>query len=173
MNWGDIGAIAEIVGAVAVVVTLIFLTLQIRRNTTSVRQQCYNDIMVRRQEWYRLLSADPDMTRIFWQGVSGERMSRIDATRFMAFYTIVMGHLEDVFVQYQNGVVEKRIWDREARLLGGAISRPAFLLWWNEARQFFLPEFVEEVARSKPLPLVDYDEAAGTWGRPGGSPTKP
>ena len=36
MNWEAIGAIGEIVGALAVVFTLIFLTLQLRQNTRSV-----------------------------------------------------------------------------------------------------------------------------------------
>ncbi len=36
LNWEAIGAIGEIVGAVAVVITLIFLTIQLRHNTRSV-----------------------------------------------------------------------------------------------------------------------------------------
>ena len=37
MNWEALGAIGEIVGAVAVVLTLGYLALQIRQNTPSVR----------------------------------------------------------------------------------------------------------------------------------------
>jgi hypothetical protein len=37
MNWEALGAIGEIVGAVAVVLTLGYLAVQIRQNTTSVR----------------------------------------------------------------------------------------------------------------------------------------
>ncbi len=36
MNWEAIGAIGEIAGALAVVITLIFLTIQLRQNTRSV-----------------------------------------------------------------------------------------------------------------------------------------
>jgi len=36
MNWEAIGAIGEIVGALAVVITLVFLTIQLRQNTRSV-----------------------------------------------------------------------------------------------------------------------------------------
>ena len=36
MNWHAIGAIGEIVGATAVVVTLIYLSIQMRQNTASV-----------------------------------------------------------------------------------------------------------------------------------------
>lgn len=37
MNWEAISAISEVVGAVAVVVSLIYLALQIRQNTKVVR----------------------------------------------------------------------------------------------------------------------------------------
>ena len=36
MNWEAIGAIGEIVGAIAVVLTLLFLTMQLRQNTKAV-----------------------------------------------------------------------------------------------------------------------------------------
>ena len=39
MNWEAIGAIGEIVGAISVLVTLIFLILQIQQNTIALQQQ--------------------------------------------------------------------------------------------------------------------------------------
>ncbi len=37
MNWDALGAVGEIVGAVAVVATLVYLSIQIRQNTKSER----------------------------------------------------------------------------------------------------------------------------------------
>ena len=37
MNWDAIGAIGELIGAIAVVITLIFLTVQLKQNTKSIR----------------------------------------------------------------------------------------------------------------------------------------
>ena len=37
MNWEAIGAIGEFVGAVAVVVTLIYLAVQVRRGTSTTQ----------------------------------------------------------------------------------------------------------------------------------------
>lgn len=39
MNWDAVGAISELVGAVAVIVTLIYLALQIRQNNALLRSQ--------------------------------------------------------------------------------------------------------------------------------------
>ena len=37
MNWGAIGAVGEIIGALAVFLTLVYLAIQIRQNTKSVQ----------------------------------------------------------------------------------------------------------------------------------------
>ena len=39
MNWQAIGAAGEVLGAIAVLLTLIYLTLQIRQNTKATRLQ--------------------------------------------------------------------------------------------------------------------------------------
>ena len=41
MNWDAIGAIGEIVGAFGVMVTLIYLALQIRQNSKTIEAQMY------------------------------------------------------------------------------------------------------------------------------------
>jgi len=45
MNWEAIGAIGEIVGAVAVVVTIGYLAVQIRQNTRSVRDSAFQEVI--------------------------------------------------------------------------------------------------------------------------------
>ena len=44
MNWDAIGAIGEVSGAVAVVVTLIYLAGQLRQNTQALRSSTYEAI---------------------------------------------------------------------------------------------------------------------------------
>jgi hypothetical protein len=43
MNWAAIGAIGEIVGAVAVVVTLAYLAIQVRQNTRMMQREAHLD----------------------------------------------------------------------------------------------------------------------------------
>ena len=43
MNWDAIGAVGEIVGAIAVVVTLAYLAIQIQQNTRMMRREAHLD----------------------------------------------------------------------------------------------------------------------------------
>lgn len=47
MDWSIVGAMAEAVGAVAVVISLVYLASQIRHNTESVRLQTFQTIIDR------------------------------------------------------------------------------------------------------------------------------
>ena len=44
MNWDAIGAVGELVGAIAVVITLVYLAIQIRQNTKTVRASTYQSV---------------------------------------------------------------------------------------------------------------------------------
>ncbi len=57
MNWEAIGAIGEIAGAVAVVVTLIYLSLQLRENTKSSKVHSLNQTFSERSEMMRELQS--------------------------------------------------------------------------------------------------------------------
>ena len=39
MNWDALGAIAELLGAIAVFLTLAYLTVQVRQNSAALKQQ--------------------------------------------------------------------------------------------------------------------------------------
>ena len=44
MNWEGVSTIAEVVGAIAVVLTLIYVAIQIKQNTAASRAQSINQI---------------------------------------------------------------------------------------------------------------------------------
>jgi hypothetical protein len=48
MNWDAIGAIGEIVGAIAVLATLIYLAIQIRQNSAIQRAQTHQQLALER-----------------------------------------------------------------------------------------------------------------------------
>ena len=58
MNWDAIGAIGEIAGAVAVVITLIYVALQLRENTKSLKVQSLNETFKDRSGMMRELQSN-------------------------------------------------------------------------------------------------------------------
>jgi len=56
VNWDAIGAVSELIGAVGVVITLIYLAVQIRQNTRAVRLDTSHNIMEEIRDMYSLMA---------------------------------------------------------------------------------------------------------------------
>ena len=89
MNIFELGALGEFIGSIAVVVTLVFLTIQIRRSSKITEQgnalansTALDEGFHQFSGFRRLLISDPDVTRIWFQGLNGELDSEIDDQRF-------------------------------------------------------------------------------------------
>ncbi len=69
MNLDSLANLGEIVGAVAVVVSLIYLAVQIRQSTESQRTENYARALDRLSAMQSLLSQDDELSRLFAKGV--------------------------------------------------------------------------------------------------------
>jgi hypothetical protein len=168
MNWDVMAAIAEVIGAIGVIGTLIYLAIELRKSTTATRQQSYHSIATRRIGIFDGFVQDREMMNIFIMGTSGGELDELDSNRFFYQMTNFMSHFQDIYMQFLAGTIEAKVWEAERRMTGAVLEQPGFLSWWNEAEQYFMPEFVEAVARIGPVKLVIFDQETRKWGRPGG-----
>lgn len=76
MNWTAIGAIGEVLGAIAVVLSLVYVAAQVRHNTTALSRAASADAIAGIRHWNQSLIDDPVMVRIFTKGV--EDMNALD-----------------------------------------------------------------------------------------------
>ena len=83
MNWDAIGALGEVIGAIAVFITLVYLTFQIRLNTKSVKAAAVQAAMTSASSTYAALAYDAEMSRIYWEGLSDfKSLPRDERRRF-------------------------------------------------------------------------------------------
>ena len=68
MNWDAIGAIAETLGAVGVIASLVYLATQIRQNTSTVRSSAASSLAETNMSLSVFL-AQEDVNRIWWDGL--------------------------------------------------------------------------------------------------------
>jgi hypothetical protein len=166
MNWDAVGATGDIVGALAVVVSLVYVAIQIRQNTKATRQQSYHDLITRRsQVFFGKVAESRDVSKLWVAGGSGEALDEIDSQRFVSLMIDLMSHFQDVYLQHQSGVIEDHVWLAERRILAAVISAPVFVEFWEAISQYFLAEFIEEVAKVEPIDLVTYDQETNKWAR--------
>ena len=164
MNWDAIGAVGELVGATAVVVSLVYVAVQIRQNTKATRQQGYHDLVTRRGElFFSEAVRSKEVASMFFKGMAGEFNDGIDSQRFVSLMINFMSHFQDAYLQHESGIVEDDVWLAERRILAAIRSGPGFDGWWQAASQYFLPRFVDEVANVALIETATFDQEEGKW----------
>ena len=78
-DWGSVG---EIVGAVATMATLLYLTTQIRQNTRTVRVASAAEIVTQQNESSRMLGQSEDITKLYFDGLAGRLLNEVQSRQF-------------------------------------------------------------------------------------------
>jgi hypothetical protein len=146
MNWEALGAIGEIVGAVAVVVTLGYLAVQIRQNTRVVTSATHHSTASMGIELDTMLVQSPDVAKVMLTGLrqfgelKGEERFRFDSMMRASF-----SYYEDMFFQHQQATITPEFWSsREAGFLV-LLRWPGVVSWWSQNRQLWSNSFAAKV----------------------------
>ena len=68
MNLQDLASVAEIAGGTATLLTLIYLAVQVRENTSLSKRTALENYVDRLARWWSSLSADPELLSIYLEG---------------------------------------------------------------------------------------------------------
>ena len=72
MNWDAIGAIAEMLGSIAVVITLIVLRIQVRHSASMIKQTTVQSAMIANTEFLSNLTNNPALYDIYYRGLRND-----------------------------------------------------------------------------------------------------
>ncbi len=153
MNWEAVGAVAESVGAVGIIVTLIYLATELRRNTRSVGSATAQASSGSAQARLMALQT-PENARV-WRAGSSDPES-LDADEQALFHLMLQSTFrgfEDQFHQHRAGLLASEHWDSYARAFLDMMQRPGFQRFWSQRREVFTKSFAEWVdAQLDPTP---------------------
>lgn len=109
MNWEAIGAVGEAIGALAVVLTLGYLAVQVRDTRKLLRASAHQARTDRNIQIMlgRLQFPPPSLEKI----ASDQELSSEDLANLRAHNAIAMRHFEDLFYQRSLGLVDDETWD--------------------------------------------------------------
>jgi len=103
--------LSQIIGAAAVVVSLIYVGRQISDNTTEVRANSGRELTTFGQELDSWIVTNPELAEILTAGSSDyEALSPSHRLRFNQFITTSLNLYEQTFYYYQNGLLEEDGW---------------------------------------------------------------
>ena len=144
MNWDAIGAIGEIVGATAVVVTLIYLTTQIRQNTRQLASTSLQGLADRAENRLLLLASNPEFAKAGFKFFNEpESMSEVEAAQMGFWIAAWMTDLEETYRQFKLGTVSAPTMDARVRNFRSLCETQVGRMTWDQSHGNCEPDFVE------------------------------
>jgi hypothetical protein len=141
MNWEAIGAVGEIVGALAVVISLLYLALQIRNQVAQARLEALHDMSKEFRE-VSTLFATPDIADLFVRANNEfDSMSDSELVRLIVVITNLFRAWEEAFLEMRDGHLEVKVWEDLSRDYTQAMTAPSFRRIWLLRKQNYDPGF--------------------------------
>lgn len=144
MTWTDAGAIGEILGAIAVVLSLVYLSRQVRQNTQAVRTGNAALVQGNFQQLARMFYTDREMGDIVIRTMAGEEdLAPADRLAAWAYFFDFLKTAELAHHQYRHGDLDESLWQASLSFYRAYFETPGFRRYWEERKSAFVPEFRE------------------------------
>jgi len=132
MNWEAVGAISELVGAIAVVSTLIYLTVQVRQNTGMLRSTAEQHIETRIAAMIAEWSV-PEKAKLLRAGMAD--METLDDDERIQFFQKMASFFLTFDTEYRMWVrkeISDEIWERDVAVLDFPINSNGGQAVWQQ-----------------------------------------
>ncbi|PYI58037.1 MAG: hypothetical protein DMC59_09460 [Verrucomicrobia bacterium] len=152
MNLEAINALAQLIAAIGVIVSLFYLAAQIRQNTQSQRSVVVDSLTSSLINLLGPQASDPKLTRAFasatedWHGASEE-----DRTRAIAVLFALFKLFENAWFQQRQGTLDPQQWKGWELYMLAYFHQPGVRTWWAMRRATFAPGFCAYLENSKPV----------------------
>ena len=147
MNWEAISAIAESIGVIAVLITLIYLAIQVRQNTEMSRQSILRNQTDRYLNNCYFMAGNSGIMDIFMRSMADpDSVTREEWWRFGSYLYGMFKDYEEMYYFNTSGRQEDYRWESSQRDLRFYLSRPGGRKWWrSQGREMLSDQFVEFV----------------------------
>ena len=125
MNWEAISAIGQIVGALAVLITLIYLAIQLRQNTAAVATSTYESTMTGFNDINVIVASTPALASILDRGcMSTDELTEIETVQFNFILRCYANQWWKLFKLYERGSLERGEWSIFAKEAAQFLEQP-------------------------------------------------
>jgi hypothetical protein len=143
MDWTAIGAVGELVGALAVVVSLIYLSRQVRQNTRALRTANAATVKQNFQTIARAFITDRGAADIVLRALKRDELSPAEKLSAYAWFFDLLKSGELAYSQYLSQDLDEPGWDASLQFFLAYWTTPGMREYWQDRRPAFTPEFRE------------------------------
>ena len=157
MNWEALAAVAELAGALVVVVTLVYVATELRENTKALRASAADSALAVVLEFTGDLARDKEVNQLFTVGTEDwDSLSESDRARLAFVLFRLFKILETIHYHHSLGTLDEETWSGWRNVCLHFAKSEAGQFYLSARRHWFSQRFLEwldsEVSPGERLP---------------------
>lgn len=142
MTIQDLGSLGELTAAVATVLTLGYLAMQLRQNTSALKSQTFQQSSMDMSLTANAISSDEELASIIIKAGDGlDGLSPVERLRFHFWMLVAVRRFEAIYVQSVYGSIDPvRIKGFEKSIIS-LLANGGSAEWWESSKVAFSTDF--------------------------------
>lgn len=148
MTLGELANVGEAVGGIAVLITLVYLALQIRQNTRTMRATAHHSANQLGVEINLAMGTSPEVARVLLASSSKE--ADLEPHQRLMFHLLMRATFsgaEDFYIQAREGLLESDMWESRRKSMQVYLRQPGVKRWWDQNRGIFSDDFAAALSK--------------------------
>jgi hypothetical protein len=141
-NWDAISAISQLIGSIAVVLSVLYLALQVHRSTRVAKLATQDAAATALRDVTKPLMENAELERIWRVGLEDiGALSVEERARFFHATYQWLKAFETIHFHYVYGLMDKQLWDGWQELLRHYVAAPGIAHYWKLRPEVFSERF--------------------------------
>ena len=168
MNWDAISAVSQLVGSIAVVVSVLYLAVQLRSSTRVARVAAMDAAAAALRDVTKPFMENAELARIWRTGLENlEALSPDEQARFFHAAHQFLKALETIHYHYVYGLLDPQLWAGWRDLLHHYIACPGIRFYLTRRNAVFSERFRNFISELGPVEQrMTVGNLLGTENRP-------
>ena len=141
MQLEQLAYVSEIVGAIAILVSIVFLAIEVRRNTNESKRHSVEDATSHRNRFVRMIASDKELADLVGRGLTGEGLSTGQWFRFNMFLYAIFVEFELNQRKYRTGDMDQDLSEAWLEAYRWWLQFPGVRTWWSNEPAGYTDEF--------------------------------
>jgi hypothetical protein len=152
MNWDAISAVSQLIGSVAVVVSVLYLAVQLKSSTRVARVAAMDAAAAALRDVTKPLMENAELSKLWRTGLENlEALSAEDQARFFHAVHQFLKALETIHYHYVYGLLDPQLWAGWRELLHHYVASPGIQFYLTRRSAVFSERFRNFIAELEPV----------------------
>ena len=167
MNWEAIAALAELLAALGVIASLVYLATQVRGSARQSRLAAAQSVQAQENSLWQSIGQNAQLAEVYARGQKGwdHLESEAEMVQLSVTYIAMLRVYEELLNYHSRGLVEEWAWTSMHSIVSATVSSKGFADWWAIRGEWFDASFQAHiVSMLSSRDLLDDHRAVGEGG---------